>query len=89
MDYKEGIEKLFPLVEEVWKKVESGFFPEIDQEIKLEMAKEKIRERKFEEGFWALYNLLVADLIPMGSQDLSKEKREIGKILEDLKIKKK
>lgn len=87
MDYKEGLKELFPLVKEVWEKVDSGFYPEIDQEIKVLNATRMFTRGRFKESFWYLLeSLLLGDLIPMAAGvDLSKETEKISKLLEGIK----
>ena len=86
MDYKEGVRELFQLVKEVWEKVDSGFYPEIDQEVKILSASIMTTKGMFEESFWYLLNsLLLEDLIPMAAGvDLSEEIEKTSKLLESI-----
>jgi hypothetical protein len=83
MNYKDGVKKLFPIVKEVWQKIDSGFYPEIDQEFKLIAIQNMVNAGCFRDGFWELFDFLIKDLFAM-SQNLLEEKKKTANILRAL-----
>lgn len=82
--YEESIEEISKIVSEAWKKVDSGFYPEIDQEIKLLNIQKMINDGKLEEGFWNLVGFLIRDFLAMSKEDLVEEKEGLVKVLKEL-----
>ena len=84
MSYEDALRKLAPLLKDVWKKVDSGFYPEIDEEIKLLAIQMKIKSGQIKEGFWDLVRFLIKDLLAMSGKNLSEEKKKTADILKKL-----
>lgn len=84
MDYEDGVEKLFPIVKEVWQKVDSGFYPEIGEEVKLLTIQKRINDGYLEEGFWDLVRFLIIDLLAISEEDLAEERKRLAETLKKL-----
>lgn len=84
MDYKEAGEQLYQVVKRVWKKVDSGFYPGISEEIKLMNIRTGMINGDPKRGFWRLFDFLTKDLLAISKQDFSEEIREVFKILEGI-----
>ena len=84
MKYEEAIKEIFPLIKTIWNKVDSGFYPEIGEEIKLVAIQRKISAGHYKTAFWSLIHFLFKDLLAMSSEDFSQEIEKIFQILESL-----
>jgi len=82
--YEDALKELIPLLKDVWKKVDSGFYPEVAQELKLLAIQTKIKAGQTEEGFWDLVKFLIQDLLAMSTEDFSEEKENLVNILKTL-----
>lgn len=80
MNYEKAVKELCQIVEKVWGKIDSGFYPELEEFLKL-LAILSLEEPK--KKFWNLFNFLFEDLLLVVSkQDFSEE---IEKTLEIIK----
>lgn len=84
MNYSETTGEVFEIVREAWNKVDSGFYPEIDEEIKLFTIQRKISVGRLEEGFWDLVRFLIKDLLAMSEEDLPEERTRLVSALKEL-----
>jgi len=82
VDYKEAEKQLHQVVKRVWKKVDSGFYPGVSEEMKLMNIKTEMEKGDPKIGFWRLFDLLIKDLLIVSRQDFSEEIKEVFKILE-------
>jgi len=83
LNYEEAIKEIARarLVARIWRKVDSGFYPEIDEELKLLTIQKQINAGEYESGFWNLIKFLIKDLLAMTESDLSAEKKELANIV--------
>jgi hypothetical protein len=83
MNYEEAIKEVARrgLVKRIWKKVDSGFYPEIDEELKLLAIQKQIDAGEYKSGFWNLIKFLIKDLLVKTESDLSVEKKELANII--------
>ena len=83
MNYEEAIKEMARrrLVQRIWGKVNSGFYPEIDEELKLHNIERQIATGEYKEGFWNLIKFLITDLVAMTESDLSAETKELADII--------
>lgn len=84
MNYEEAIEELSKIVSDVWKEIDSGFYPELDEEIKLLNIQKRIKDGYLEKGFWDLVRFLIKDLLAMSGKDLPKERAKLLSVLKKL-----
>lgn len=84
MSYEEAIRELSKIVSDAWKEIDSGFYPELDEEIKLLNIQKRIKDGYLEEGFWDLVRVLIKDPLTMSEEDLPEEQVRPINVLKEL-----
>lgn len=84
MDYEKGSEELYQIAIDAWKKVESGFYPEINEGVKLYNIKTKIESGETQTGFWELFDFLLEDLFAMSVKPYEEGEKRAFEILKEI-----
>lgn len=94
LNYLEAIEQIAKadLVQRIWKKVDSGFFPDEEIVTKLRTTQKTIDNQEHEIGFWTVIGFIKTELLSMASEETLKsiepemaELKDIFRQLEDRK----